>query len=83
MAVTSGSSNPCYLPAAEFIRNNLIPATIGNIIGGMTLVGGVYCLVYGRPGAAMSAAWDGMVHKLAQLLRGKAGVAGRNPRLEA
>ncbi|GAB4817724.1 hypothetical protein N2152v2_004770 [Parachlorella kessleri] len=69
---------------AEFIRNNLMPATIGNIIGGMTLVGGVYCLVYGRPGAAMNAAWDGMVQQLAQQLRGRAGgVAGRNPRLAA
>ena len=43
-----------YGPAAEgltigtFILNNLIPATIGNMIGGMLVIGGGYWLVYLR-----------------------------------
>lgn len=56
-------------PAAEFIKKNLIPATLGNIIGGMALVGAMYSLVYGRPGQAMSTAWDAMVLRVPQLLR--------------
>jgi formate/nitrite transporter FocA (FNT family) len=32
----------------EFIINNLIPATIGNILGGSVLVGLLYWFVYER-----------------------------------
>lgn len=49
-------ANMFFLPAAifngstvtwaEFIINNLIPATIGNILGGSVLVGGLYWYVY-------------------------------------
>ena len=34
----------------NFLVNNLLPVTIGNIIGGTVLVGAVYWLVYLRPG---------------------------------
>lgn len=33
---------------SEFIMNNLIPATLGNIVGGSVLVGMLYGYVYGR-----------------------------------
>jgi formate transporter FocA len=34
-----------------FLLRNLIPVTIGNIIGGAVLVGGIYWFIYLRPGA--------------------------------
>ena len=36
----------------NFFLKNLIPVTIGNVIGGGVLVGAVYWLIYRRPGAA-------------------------------
>ncbi len=33
----------------NFLFNNLLPATIGNIIGGSLLVGGMYWFIYLRP----------------------------------
>jgi formate transporter len=33
----------------NFIVRNLIPATIGNIIGGALMVGGMYWFIYLRP----------------------------------
>mgnify|MGYP003202540382 FL=1 len=36
------------LTIGTFILNNLIPATIGNMIGGMLVIGGGYWLVYLR-----------------------------------
>jgi formate transporter len=38
-----------------FLFNNLVPVTIGNIIGGALLVGAVYWFVYLRPAQAASA----------------------------
>jgi formate transporter len=35
-----------------FLARNLLPVTLGNVIGGAVLVGGVYWFVYLRPGAA-------------------------------
>lgn len=34
---------------ADFIVNNLVPVTIGNILGGAVMVGGVYWLIYRWP----------------------------------
>ena len=34
---------------STFLRGNLLPVTIGNVIGGTVLVGGVYWFVYLRP----------------------------------
>lgn len=49
-------ANMFFIPAAifngaeiswsEFIFNNLIPATLGNIVGGSILVGGIYWYIY-------------------------------------
>lgn len=36
------------LTIGNFILKNLIPATIGNMIGGMLVIGGGYWLVYLR-----------------------------------
>ncbi|MBL8046517.1 MAG: formate/nitrite transporter family protein, partial [Anaerolineales bacterium] len=33
----------------NFLLNNLLPVTLGNIIGGVVLVGAVYWFVYLRP----------------------------------
>jgi formate transporter len=33
----------------KFIMRNLLPVTLGNVIGGALLVGGVYWFVYLRP----------------------------------
>jgi formate transporter FocA len=40
----------------RFLVNNLLPVTIGNIIGGAVMVGAVYWFVYLRPKAAPQAA---------------------------
>ncbi|NLS76013.1 MAG: formate/nitrite transporter family protein, partial [Chloroflexi bacterium] len=32
----------------QFLWNNLVPVTLGNIVGGSLLVGGIYYWVYGR-----------------------------------
>jgi formate transporter len=37
---------------AAFVRDNLLPVTIGNVLGGAGLVGLVYWFVYLRPGRA-------------------------------
>ncbi len=39
-----------HLTVANFITENLIPVTIGNIIGGALLVGMTYWLIYLRDG---------------------------------
>jgi len=36
------------LEMTSFLLNNLLPVTIGNVIGGAILVGGAYYLVYGK-----------------------------------
>jgi formate transporter len=35
---------------SAFLARNLLPVTVGNVIGGAVLVGGVYWFVYRRPG---------------------------------
>jgi hypothetical protein len=60
---------PPPLPAAgQFVVRNLIPATIGNWIGGAIMMGGVYCLAYGKSGAAWLTAWERLVAKTKALL---------------
>ena len=44
------------LDVAAFLVDNLLPVTIGNIIGGAVLVGAVYWFVYLRPGLSLGAA---------------------------
>jgi formate transporter len=46
----AGSPNLANLTWSGFIINNLIPVTIGNVIGGSVLVGFVYWFVYMRRG---------------------------------
>jgi formate transporter len=43
-----GMLNGANVTFWQFLWNNLLPVTIGNIIGGALLVGGVYWWVYGR-----------------------------------
>lgn len=43
-----GMLNGANVTLGQFLWNNLVPVTIGNIIGGAVLVGGVYWWVYGR-----------------------------------
>jgi formate/nitrite transporter len=49
------SSELADLGWGEFVVNNLVPVTIGNVIGGALLVGGVYWFVFLRPGVAVGA----------------------------
>jgi len=39
----------CKLHSINFIFNNLIPVTIGNIIGGDVIVGLMHWMIYLRP----------------------------------
>jgi formate transporter len=41
-----------HLTWSRFLLHKLLPVTIGNVIGGALMVGGVYWFVYLRPGAA-------------------------------
>jgi formate transporter len=43
-----GMLNGASVTIGQFLWNNLLPVTVGNIIGGAILVGGVYWWVYGR-----------------------------------
>jgi formate/nitrite transporter len=43
-----GMLNGASVTIGQFLWNNLVPVTIGNIIGGAGLVGGIYWWVYGR-----------------------------------
>jgi formate/nitrite transporter len=43
-----GMFNGANVNIGQFLWNNLLPATIGNIIGGAGLVGAVYWWIYGR-----------------------------------
>jgi formate transporter len=47
-AAAGGLTDLHNLTWAGFLLNNLVPVTIGNIIGGAVLVGGIYWLVYLR-----------------------------------
>lgn len=46
------AANFADLTWSNFIFNNLIPVTLGNIIGGGVLVGLIYWVIYLRPGAS-------------------------------
>jgi formate transporter len=48
---------------ANFFLNNLLPVTLGNIIGGAVLVGAVYWFVYLRPRASAPAPQPGERHE--------------------
>ena len=51
---TSGLTSDALdnLTVVDFIANNLVPVTLGNLIGGVVLVGAMYWLVYLRPSKA-------------------------------
>ncbi len=44
----AGDGAPAGLDWSSFLINNLIPVTLGNLVGGAGLVGLVYHLIYGR-----------------------------------
>ncbi len=44
----------------DFLWNNLLPATIGNIIGGALMVGGMYWFIYLRPSWTGKATLNGL-----------------------
>lgn len=48
-AASGLSVDPSVLSVSGFLFNNLVPVTIGNIIGGSIMVGVVYWIVYLRP----------------------------------
>jgi formate transporter len=54
-AVTSlaAPADLSHLTWTDFFVSNLLPVTIGNVIGGALMVGAIYWLVYRRGGAAM------------------------------
>jgi len=43
-----GMFNGANVSVSQFLWNNLVPSTLGNIIGGAGLVGGLYWWIYGR-----------------------------------
>ena len=43
-----GMLNGAGVSVGQFLIANLLPVTIGNIIGGAGLVGGIYAWLYGR-----------------------------------
>lgn len=43
-------SHGANITASQFIWNNLIPATLGNWVGGAVCVATVYAFVFGTPG---------------------------------
>ena len=51
-ASTAGLPDTSDLTWSAFFLDNLIPVTLGNVIGGALLVGAVYWFVYLRPSAA-------------------------------
>lgn len=48
----------CPPLAAQFIQRNLIPATLGNLLGGSVLVASAYACSLGSPGHALQDAWE-------------------------
>lgn len=43
-----GMFNGADVTVAQFLLNNLLPVTLGNIVGGAGFVGGIYWWLYGR-----------------------------------
>jgi len=56
LALTKSAANLANLTWANFLVGNLIPVTIGNIIGGSGMVGAIYWWVYLRPAVKTPAA---------------------------
>ena len=50
---------------------NLVPATLGNIIGGSVFVGTAYALSFGSPGHAVFDWWNGAVEAGGRCLGGR------------
>jgi formate transporter len=46
---TAGVPNLAHLTWTRFLWNNLVPVTIGNVLGGGLMVGAIYWFVYLRP----------------------------------
>jgi formate/nitrite transporter len=44
----AGDAGPEGLTWSHFLVNNLLPVTLGNLVGGAGMVGLVYHLIYGR-----------------------------------
>ena len=54
-AIGSGASEYAPLTWRAFVMRNLLPVTLGNVVGGAGLVGAVYWFIYLRPGRGGSA----------------------------
>lgn len=54
--VTAAGFDPTIFTWNQFIMGNLIPVTLGNIVGGAICVAGIYYLTYLRPAKAAAAA---------------------------
>ena len=46
--VRDGSAAALTADWGAFFVNNLVPVTLGNIVGGAVLVAGIYCLIHGK-----------------------------------
>ncbi|PSC67641.1 formate nitrite transporter [Micractinium conductrix] len=46
------------ISVGTFITKNLIPASLGNLIGGVVFVGGAYACSFGAPAHAVADMWD-------------------------
>ena len=44
--VMSGLTGGVGVSVGEFVMGNLLPVTLGNIIGGALMIGGMYYLIY-------------------------------------
>lgn len=70
--------HPCKLSAAEFVQRNLIPATLGNLIGGATLVATSYACSLGTPGHWLQDSWEHMLQRITERCGGGGcGMGGR------
>ena len=49
-----GMANGAQVTISQFLFSNLLPVTLGNILGGAVLVGAAYWWVYGKPNPACS-----------------------------
>jgi Formate/nitrite transporter len=53
---------------AGFVLHNLIPVTLGNLVGGVVMVAAVYWFVYlrGKPGNRVVWTWQHLTHALVE-----------------